>query len=212
MILYGMELFGTFVFAVAGALEAGKKRLDIFGVLVLACVTALGGGTLRDLILGNQPVAWIRDTNLVWCALSAGLFTFIAARFYRIPFRALLISDAMGLSLFAITGAQIAMSHGVAPVIAILMGVMSGAVGGIIRDVIANDIPMIFRKEIYATAAIMGCLVFVNLETFLPQYHEINALLGMCTVFIIRMAAIKYHLAMPVFMFADAAREEQDKE
>jgi uncharacterized membrane protein YeiH len=156
MVLYLLDLLGVAVFAVSGALAAGRKGLDMLGVIVIAVVTAVGGGTLRDLLLDRHPIFWIADpTYLVVISVSA-LLTLSYVRRRPPPGNSLLIADALGLALFTIMGAQIAEGAGLSPIIIVLMGTMTGVAGGVLRDVLSAEVPFILRRDLYATAAIAG--------------------------------------------------------
>lgn len=195
---YFLDMFGTAVFAIAGALAAGKKQLDLFGVIVLAIVTAVGGGTFRDLVLG-APVFWIVDPNYILVSIGAAIFTFFLARFHMLPDRALSLADAFGLAMFTISGTQKALEFGVLPTIAIMMGMLSGGGGGMVRDVLAGEIPLILRREIYATASILGAGLFIGINFFWPG-HIAAPLAGILCTLIIRLAAIRYRLSLPMFI------------
>ena len=161
MVLYLLNMFGVAVFAVSGALTAGRKSLDPFGVIVIAVITAIGGGTIRDLLLDNRPIFWIADPAYLVVILAAALATLVYARFRRPPRGSLLVADAFGLALFTVTGAQTAETAEVSGLIVILMGTITGVAGGILRDVLCAEIPLILRREIYATASIAGASVYV---------------------------------------------------
>ncbi|MCG8427893.1 MAG: trimeric intracellular cation channel family protein, partial [Chromatiales bacterium] len=163
-VIFFLDLAGTAVFAISGALAAGRKRMDIFGVVVLGCVTAIGGGTLRDLVLGATPVFWITDTYYLGIAASAALGTFMLACYTRMPSIMLMYADAVGLAVFMFVGYQKGFEMTQAYSIGIVMGVISGVVGGIIRDVLSGEIPLIFRREIYASAALTGATLLAFLS------------------------------------------------
>lgn len=198
MLLHTIELAGVAVFALSGALAAGRKSLDLLGVVVIALVTAIGGGTLRDLLLDRQPF-WIADPSFIVVIVVAALATVGLVRVWRPPGQLLQLADAMGLALFSISGAQIAESLGHGGVIAVVMATITGVFGGVLRDVLCAEIPMILRKgNIYATAAIAGASVYV----LLPQLGVARpeaALAGMAVCFGLRMAAILFRLTLPVF-------------
>jgi uncharacterized membrane protein YeiH len=196
---YAFDLFGVTVFAIAGALTAGRKGMDLFGVLVVAVVTALGGGTLRDIILDHHPVSWIRNETYILVACTAALGTVLWVRFTRpMPESWLLIADAFGLAVFTVIGTEVALQHHTPVSTAIIMGIMTGVAGGVIRDVICNEIPLIFHKEVYATACLAGSLCLVALKPIgLPGGLDTG--LSMLTVLTIRLAAIRWHLALPRF-------------
>jgi len=197
-VIYILDLFGVAVFAVTGSLAAGRKRLDLFGVLVVALATALGGGTLRDLILGMRPVFWLADLKYIAVGVAAATLTFILGRFRGMPKGILLTADALGLAVFTVIGADRAMSASVAPVIAIIMGVMTAVVGGMIRDILCGEIPMILRREVYATASLCGAVTFVILASLLPE-QQFQPLVGIVVTLVIRLAAIRWKLSLPVF-------------
>ncbi|MCK8517340.1 trimeric intracellular cation channel family protein [Methylonatrum kenyense] len=197
-----LDLFGTAVFAVSGALAAGRKHLDLFGVLVLAIVTAIGGGTLRDLTLGLTPVFWIQAPSYLWIASIAGLVTVLLARYRWLHRDFLPIADAIGLATFCVIGAERALAAGVHPATAVLMGVMTGVFGGMIRDVLCGEVPLVLRKELYATAALAGSSIMVVLSLILPGM-AIAAWAGLLTALALRLAAIRWQLGLPVFRHGD---------
>ncbi len=197
-----LDLFGTAVFAVSGALAAGRKHLDLFGVLVLAVVTAIGGGTLRDLTLGLTPVFWIQAPSYLWIASIAGLVTLLLARWRWLHRDFLPIADAIGLATFCVIGAERALAAGVHPTTAVLMGVMTGVFGGMLRDVLCGEVPLVLRKELYATAALAGSLIMVVLSLILPGM-AIAAWAGLLTCLGLRLAAIRWQLGLPVFRHRD---------
>ena len=212
--IFYLDIFGTVAFAITGVLAASEKRLDLFGVIVVGMVTAIGGGTIRDLVLGRDPVFWVIDTLYIWVIVATTVMTFIAARFHPFPHRTLLVADAIGLGVFTVIGAQVALNLNHPPVIAVMMGVMTGVFGGVVRDVLTDEIPMIFQKEIYATAAMLGAVVFVNMRWFLPEGTEaFSAIVTMIVVIGFRLAAIYWHLQLPIFLLShDAAKERQASE
>lgn len=198
MIAPWIELAGVAVFAVSGALAAGRKSLDLLGVVVIAWVTATGGGTLRDLLL-DRAVFWIQQPMFLVVAFSAAMLTVPYVRFARPPEKFLLLADALGLALFSILGAQIAIGLGQSGLIAVVMGTITGVFGGVLRDVLCNEIPMILRKgNIYATAAIAGCTLLAVLLHF-GVATPVAASLGMFLVAALRIAAIVFGLSLPVF-------------
>lgn len=195
--LYFLDLLGTVVFAMTGLLAASRKQLDLFGAVVIAMVTAVGGGTLRDLIL-DQPVFWVTQNIYLYVVVISTLFLFFYARIKPIPIMLLVYLDALGLAVFSVIGAQKAMALGLSDPIVIMTGVMTGVVGGVIRDVLMGEVPLIFRKEIYATASFVGIsllLVLVDLEV--PTDIAIIASIGV--IFTLRMWAILFNISLPVF-------------
>jgi uncharacterized membrane protein YeiH len=202
MILYIAGLLGVAVFAVSGALEAGRKHFDWLGVVVIAFVTAVGGGTLRDLLL-DQNIFWIRDTTYVYAVLAATALTLIYVRFRSPPRTSLLIADALGLALFTISGAQIAESQNLPPIIVIFMGTITGAVGGVVRDVLCGEVPILLRPaELYATTAIAGASVYLILQELDVEVGT-SAFIGMAVIAAFRIVAIYWKLRLPVFSVQD---------
>lgn len=205
MIIHILDLFGIAVCAATGALAAGRKRMDLFGIVVVAIVTAIGGGTIRDVILGIRPVFWISDPMYVIIATSAALVTFIAARHLKKAHPLLLIFDALGLAFFTVIGCQKAFAMHVPYVIVVVMGMITGVAGGIIRDILCGEIPLVLRKEIYATASLLGGVVLVTLRHFdVPRGTSV--MIGAAAVLVLRLAAIYWQLSLPVF------RVTRDKE
>lgn len=193
-----LDFAGVAAGAVAGALVAGRRQFDWLGVAIIAGVTAIGGGTVRDLLLA-RPVFWIANPAYLQVTLAATAFTLLYARQRRIPERVLETADALGLALFGIAGARIAQGLGHDGVIAVVMGVITGAFGGLLRDVLCNDIPMIFRQgQFYATAIILGCSLYIGLAAVGIE-RDIAAGLGMLAIFGIRIAAIIWNLRLPIF-------------
>lgn len=197
-LLYILDLFGVAVFAVSGALTAGRKSLDLLGVVIIAVVTAVGGGTTRDLLLDRHPVFWIADPTYLLVIIAAALLTIWITRYNEPAEKALLLADALGLAVFTILGAQITQEVVSNGVIIVIMAAITGTVGGLIRDVLSNEIPLILRRDIYATAALAGATVYLLLQmtTFNPT---INIILGMLVVIGLRLAAIQWNLHLPRF-------------
>ncbi|NQD81405.1 trimeric intracellular cation channel family protein, partial [Pseudomonas sp. CrR14] len=188
-LFYLADLFGVAVFAITGALMAGRKSMDLFGVLVIAIITALGGGTLRDVILDNHPVSWIRNDTYILVASLAAVGTVIWVRLTRpIHEKGLLIADAFGLAVFTVIGTEVALQYAMPSSTAVIMGIMTGVAGGVMRDVICNEIPLIFKKEIYATACLAGAVTFV-LMRMLETPHWLDTGISMLVVLAIRLAA-----------------------
>ncbi|MGD1895551.1 MAG: trimeric intracellular cation channel family protein [Phormidesmis sp.] len=199
MLFYALDLLGVTVFAVSGALAAGRKQLDLLGVVVIAVITAIGGGTLRDILLDRHPVFWIEDPTYLLVTLGAALATVFHAKFFKPPRRSLLVADALGLALFSISGAQIAEQAGLTSSIIILMGTITGTAGGVIRDIVLADIPILLRRgRIYATAAIVGIAVYLLLQS-VGVVASIAAPAGMLVVAGLRLAAITWGLMLPIF-------------
>ena len=195
-----LEHFGVAVGAITGALAGRGKRVDLFGVLVLALVTAFGGGTIRDLVLGERPIFWVRDGSFVITAAAAGLITFFIARIRELPRNVLLIADALALAFFTVLGAEKALAFDVAPQIAVAMGVITGVAGGMCRDVLMSEIPLVFRREIhlYATASAIGAGFFVAMRHWLPGRTE-ALIAGTLVTLALRLAGIRWRLGLPEF-------------
>jgi uncharacterized membrane protein YeiH len=207
-IRYILELLGVGVFAISGALAAGRKRLDWLGVAVIAVVTAIGGGTLRDLLLDRHPIFWIANPIYLFVILAATAFTLLYVHL-RIPApRALFVADALGLAFFTIGGVQIAQQAGLSGLLAVLMGTITGVAGGMVRDVLCAEIPLILRKgQLYASSTIVGAALYLVLErTGLTR--DAAALAGMGTIVIVRFAAILWRLELPVLQIDERESRE----
>jgi uncharacterized membrane protein YeiH len=204
MILYLLDLCGVAVFAVSGALVAGRKqRFDLLGVAVIAIVTAIGGGTIRDVLLDRHPVFWIEDPTYLLVILSAAALTMVYARFRQPPRSSLLIADALGLALFTISGAQVAEQRSLSGTIVVVMATVTGTAGGLLRDVLSAEVPLLLRQsELYATAAIAGATAYL-LSKAVGLEQTPAALVGMATVAGLRLASILWRLRLPVFRVED---------
>ncbi|MDP3221525.1 MAG: trimeric intracellular cation channel family protein, partial [Rubrivivax sp.] len=148
MLLYRLELFGVAVFAISGALVAARKGMDPFGVIVIAVVTAIGGGTLRDVLLARHPIFWFENVAYLAVIIAAAVFTMIYTRYRTAPLKALLIADAFGLALFTVSGAQIAVQQALPGLIVVLMATITGTAGGVLRDMLCAEVPLILRRDI----------------------------------------------------------------
>ncbi len=191
-----LDLAGVFVFAVSGALAAVRKSMDMFGVAVLALMPAIGGGTIRDLTL-DQPVFWIDNTLPIWIALAAAAASFFFARFIESRLRFLTWADAVGLALFCVIGAEKALAASGSMVVAVIMGVVTGVAGGIIRDVICNEIPIVMRRgEIYATAAFIGAGTFCALN-YVGVTGPVAVWVSMAGAFLARAGGITRGWSLP---------------
>lgn len=206
-----LNLLGAAVFAVSGVLAAGRKNLDLLGVLVIAIVTAIGGGTLRDLLLDRHPIFWLHEKEHLAVIVGASLITLVYLRYRRPPERSLLIADALGLALFTITGAQVAIGEALPGVIVVIMGVMTGVAGGVIRDVLTAEIPLILRRgHLYATAAITGATLYLLLlAAGLPR--PLPSVLAMTSVVLIRFASILWGLRLPAFALPDEPGDDRGR-
>lgn len=206
-----LDLLGIGVFAVSGALAAGRKRLDLLGVFVLASVTAIGGGTIRDLLLNRQPIFWLTDATFLIVIIGAVAMTFAYVKWRRPPLASLLVADAFGLALFAIAGAQIAEREGLPAVSVIILGTITAVAGGVIRDVLSAEIPYVLRRgNLYASAVILGVSVYLALEA-LGVARQTAALIGMAFIATTRLAAIRWGVTLPTFEVAEDQENQQSR-
>lgn len=206
---YILEHFAVVVSAISGVLAARGKRVDLFGVIVLAVVTAVGGGTVRDLLLDVPKVFWLQNPDYLYNALITAVVTFFLVRYRDLPMTGLLVADAFALALFSIVGARKAVEFHAVPVIAVAMGVVTGVVGGMIRDVLTGEIPLVFRKEIYfyATASFCGSALYVALYHWRPN-RPVNLVIAVMFTLLLRLVAIRWKLALPVFQPSSEKRPE----
>jgi uncharacterized membrane protein YeiH len=196
MVLYLLDLIGVAVFAVSGVLAAAHSGLDLLGGLALAALTAIGGGTLRDVLLNRHPIFWIRDARYLLVILLAAALTMIFLAFYPPPGNGLLVADALGLALFAISGAQIAESGRHPALVVVLMGAMTGTAGGMLRDVMSAQVPLIFRQDLYATAAIAGIVTYLILQKLeLPRVWSVGT--GIAVILGMRLLAVLWGAHLP---------------
>lgn len=193
-----IEILGTFAFAVSGATAAIRSRFDIFGIFVLAFVTAIGGGTIRDILIGNLPVNWLTDTLAISSAVAGFLFTLVIYRKMQKLEGWLFTFDAAGLGLFTVMGTQIGLEASMGPGISVALGTITGCFGGVIRDVLSGSKPLIFRKEIYAMAAVAGGIIFITVW-YTTEAELLAQIAGLLSVSIIRIVAVRYHLGLPRF-------------
>jgi uncharacterized membrane protein YeiH len=197
-LLYWIGLAAVAVNALTGVLDAGRQKMDLVGVVMVGCATALGGGTVRDILLDRQ-VFWIGDQTYLIAALATTVLTFFAVRGLRLPPQLFLIPDAIGLALFTIVGTQVALAWQAPWLVATLLGVITGVVGGVLRDVLCNQVPLIFvRGELYASAAWAGALVLVGLQA-LGVPALISAWVGMAVVLAARLLAMAFRITLPTY-------------
>ncbi|MCB1235338.1 MAG: trimeric intracellular cation channel family protein [Verrucomicrobiae bacterium] len=193
--LFAIDMAGVIVVAVTGCLAAARKRLDLFGAVVFAILTGVGGGTLRDLLL-DVPVFWIARPVYVIAAAATGLATFFWMRFLPVPHGTLRVADALALGFYTVIGAEKALANGAPPTIAVVMGLLTGVAGGAIRDVLSAETPMILGREIYATASLLGSTILVSLRA--AGFDASWAWgCGFAAAFLLRLAAIRWHLRLP---------------
>lgn len=205
MILHYLFILGICVEAITGAIAAGRKRMDFFGVIIIACITALGGGTVRDILFNTHPLTWVAHPEfLLYTSISALVTIFVAHSLVRVM-KAFLILDALGLSAFVIIGTQKILAYGFPPSVAVISGMVTGISGGMLRDILCNDIPLVLRKELYAIIALLGGILFITLG-YLHIPHDINVIITLMAVFITRLLAIFFHIEMPKFDYASTLR------
>ncbi|MBK5191997.1 MAG: trimeric intracellular cation channel family protein [Flavobacteriaceae bacterium] len=193
-----LEILGTAAFAISGALSAMNRKLDVFGIFIIAFVTGIGGGTVRDILIGSTPVTWME--NIIYIYL-IGIVTILAIIFRKkINYlkTSLFLFDTIGLGIFTIIGVETGIRNNLDPIISIALGVMTGTFGGVIRDILCNEIPVIFRKEIYATACLIGGLVFIILHE-LGVEREIIYIVTSLIVISIRLVVVKFKISLPSF-------------
>ena len=196
MVFMSLDIIGTVAFAVSGALTAMEKRMDVFGISIVAICTALGGGTLRDMLIGNTPVAWLLNLQNFYVALATIVLTII----FRIQLnklrRSLLLFDTIGMGIFTLIGIQSGIRIGLHPLVCILLGTITASFGGVIRDILCNEIPLIFNREIYATACLVGGAFYF----LLAQYQFPIDILSFATIAVIiavRLMAVYFHWSLP---------------
>ena len=197
-LLYAIGISAVAVSAMIGVLEAGRKPIDLFGVVLVALTSALGGGTVRDLLL-DRRVFWLEDPTYLFAAIGAGLAAVALVRMVRLPKNLFLIPDALGLALFTVLGTHIALMLDVHWFAATLLGVVTGVVGGVLRDMLCNEVPLVFSGELYGTAAWSGTLVYAALLGA-GVADSGAALVAMTVVFGLRMAAVQWRITLPTFV------------
>lgn len=197
--LYWITLLAVIVSSASGVLKAGSKQFDLFGVIIIAIATGLGGGSLRDMLL-DRDVFWIHDQVFFTASLSSAIVIFIVSRITVLPSRFFLIADSAGLATFAIAGTLASLMVGAPPLIASFMGVMTGTMGGIFRDILCNEPPVVFHSPLYATVSWAGSLIFILLVYF-NQDITLSAIIAGLSIFISRLLAIYYNINLPKFRF-----------
>ena len=196
MLFYALDIIGTFAFAISGVLIAMQKRMDLFGIFIIAFVTAVGGGTLRDILIGKTPVGWMNDLNYVYTIAVAVLISILLRKKLNKLRTSLFLFDTIGLGVFTIIGVEIGISTNLHPIICIALGTMSASFGGVIRDILCNEIPVIFRKEIYATACIIGGITFFVLK-YLNLQEDLIYICTALMVIAIRLIVVKFRIQLP---------------
>lgn len=197
--LYPFDLLGTYFFAISGTLAGINKKLDMFGALVVGFITAIGGGSIRDLVLGQAPLIWVRDMNYAIVIILAFLSTMLFRKHLLKLRKTFFVFDTIGIGLFTVMGLEKSLALDTPLIVAVFMGVTSAVMGGVIRDIICNDIPLIFRTELYATACLAGAVVFLIVNQFVDIPY-IAASSGFITIVSIRWIAIKRKWRLPIVL------------
>ena len=192
-----IDILGTFSFAAAGAFAAMEKKLDPFGVLIIAFVTAIGGGTIRDVLIGNFPVSWLSNSTAIWVILAAAVVTMFFGSYLKKLDKMLFLFDALGLGLFTMIGIEKGISYHLSPGICVALGTITGCFGGVLRDVLLNNVPLIFHKEIYALASIIGGTLFFLMPAAVDD--SIAYILSILVVFMTRVLAVQFNWSLPKF-------------
>lgn len=195
-LIYILDILGTFAFAISGALFASKKEFDLFGVAIIAFVTAVGGGMIRDVLINAHPINWIGDLNYIWTILIAVVFTFLFKSKIAPLSKTLFLFDTIGIAVFTLLGTQKGLSYNLHPFVAVVMGMTSAVMGGVLRDVLTNHIPLIFKKEVYASACLLGALIYL-ITSYFQLSESIQFISTVFTVIFIRLMAVKYQLQLP---------------
>ncbi|WP_109434544.1 MULTISPECIES: trimeric intracellular cation channel family protein [Aquimarina] len=197
-----LDILGTVAFAISGALSAMNRRFDLFGIFIIAFVTAIGGGTIRDILIGNTPVSWMQNITTMYLISGVTIFSIIFRNKLDYLKGSLFLFDTIGLGIFTITGVETGINAGLEPIVSIALGATTGCFGGVIRDILCNEIPVIFRKEIYATASIAGGICFMVLYS-LDLDQNITYISTALLIIIIRLLVVKYRVSLPLFTIAD---------
>jgi uncharacterized membrane protein YeiH len=195
-IIYVIDILGTFAFAISGALVALDKKFDIFGVIIIAFITAVGGGMLRDILINAHPINWIGDLNYLYTIFLAVIFTFLFKSKIAYLSKTLFLFDTIGISVFTLLGLQKGLSYDLHPLVALIMGMISAVFGGVLRDVLTAKVPLIFEKEIYASACLAGGIIYLILNYFRVE-ENINFIISAAVVVAIRALVVRFHLELP---------------
>lgn len=194
--IYILDILGTFAFAISGALVASEQKLDLFGVIIIAFVTAVGGGMLRDVLINAHPINWIGDLNYLYTIFIAVVATFLFKSKILPLSKTMFLFDTIGISVFTLLGLQKGLTFNLHPVVALIMGMVSAVFGGVLRDVLTNKIPLIFEKEIYASACLAGGISFLIIDK-LDLFRDYNFIISASIIVTIRLIAVKFHLELP---------------
>ena len=193
---YTIDILGTIAFSISGVLVALNKRMDPFGILIIAFVTAVGGGTLRDVLIGDTPVSWMKNMTYTYVILASTVFAIVFRKKIDYLRTSLLLFDTIGIGLYTVVGVEKGISAGLNPIICVSLGTMSACFGGVIRDILCNEIPVIFRKEIYATACILGGFSYFLIKK-LPIDIDLAFVIEGLIVLLVRLLAIRFKISLP---------------
>lgn len=194
--ILALDILGLIAFSISGVLVALNKRMDAFGVLIIAFVTAVGGGTLRDLLIGYTPVSWMRDITYTFVVLGSTIVAILFKKYLDYLRKSLFLFDTIGIGLYTVIGVEKGINAGLHPIICIALGTITACFGGVLRDILCNEIPVIFRKEIYATACILGGILYFVLRKIGVNTDIIFMAAGL-TVMLIRICAVKFKISLP---------------
>ena len=195
-LIYIIDILGTFAFAISGALVAKNKGFDVFGVIIIAFVTAVGGGMIRDVLINAHPINWIGDLNYIWTIFSAVVIMYLFRSKVAPLSKTMFLFDTVGISVFTLLGLQKGLNYNLHPFVSLIMGMVSAVFGGVIRDVLTSKIPLIFKKEIYASACLVGGLVYLILQYFNIDENT-KFIISALVIIIIRLVVVKYKLELP---------------
>ncbi len=195
-IFYILDMLGTLAFAISGALTARYKKFDLFGAVVIAFVTAIGGGTLRDVLIGELPVGWLRQGDYLWVILAGALLALLWGRSLEKMRRALHLFDTVGIAVFTLIGLEKTLAAGLSMPVAIIMGTVSAVFGGVIRDTLTNETPLIFQKDVYATVCLAGGVLYAGL-VYMAVTPPVAGVVTVAAIVVLRILAIRYRWRLP---------------
>ena len=202
---YTIDILGTIAFAISGALVAMSKKMDLFGILIIGFVTAIGGGTLRDLLIGDTPVNWMSDITFTYVIIASAVFAMVFKNKINYLRTSLFLFDTIGIALYTLIGIEKGINANLHPVICVALGTITASFGGVIRDVLCNEIPVIFRKEIYATACVLGGVTYFLISE-LPIKNDFVFVVAGVVVIVIRLLAVKFKIALPTIYSNEKAQ------
>ena len=212
MILQILYIVAIISEAITGTLAAGRYRMDLFGVLLIALVTAIGGGTIRDIVLNMHPMTWVKHPEYVIMLCFFSMLTTKIPYFFANLSRFFVMLDAIGLIAFSIIGVNKAIEHEFSFIVCVISGVITGISGGIARDILCNKIPLVFQKELYASVSIVACVLYYCLYFYTPLLKDVAVIITLLFGFGFRMIAVRYELALPTFVFDENGKKDSKKE